>query len=134
MEVNVGDRLVIVPDKLIQNYCQKLEISQQEAIEMYLDDEGYTENEIQVALDNKAKKSGVAKKMVQASSEKAKGKRGVKERKPDPAKEHIISELAIFLKEFATDVQVVNIGKIITFSLGIDKYKLDLSRTREKKK
>ena len=54
-------------------------------------------------------------------------------RKDDPTKEGIIAALAAFLPNVnATDIQVVNIGKLITFKVGEDTYKLDLVRQRKK--
>lgn len=45
----------------------------------------------------------------------------------------IISKIAELLPEFAENVNIVNSGKLIEFSIGEDDFKLDLTKTRKKK-
>ena len=47
---------VNIPDKEIEKNMKLLEISKEDAIEMWLEDEGYLDNEEQNELDEKAKK------------------------------------------------------------------------------
>ena len=47
---------VNIPDKEIEKNMKLLEISKDEAVEMWLEDEGYLDNEEQNELDEKAKK------------------------------------------------------------------------------
>ena len=102
---------------------------------MYLEDEGYIENEEQVALDKKAKDSRITATIHQARVEN--GKKNQKERvkKADPTKEGIIAEIAETLRSMgATEVEIINKGKLITFHMGEDTYKVDLIRQRPPKK
>jgi hypothetical protein len=48
-------KVVNIPDKEIEKNMKLLEISQEEAVEMWLEDEGYLDNEEQIELDTKAK-------------------------------------------------------------------------------
>ena len=54
-------------------------------------------------------------------------------KKDNPTKEMIISKIAELLPEFAENVNIVNSGKLIEFSIGEDDFKLDLTKTRKKK-
>ena len=44
-----------IPDEDIKNYMKTLDLTEEEAIETWLDDEGYTENEEVEVLTQKAK-------------------------------------------------------------------------------
>ena len=46
-----------IPDADIKNYMKTLDLTEEEAIEMYLDDEGYTENDEVEELTKKAKEN-----------------------------------------------------------------------------
>lgn len=128
----LGNRRINIPDSEIQKSMQKLEISREDAIQMYLEDEGFLENEEQVALTQKAENSGVAKEMRRCKSIRKTEKK--RERKPDPTKEEIISNLAKFLQsQGVADVQIPNVGKLITFSLNGENFTLNLVRNRKKK-
>ena len=45
----------------------------------------------------------------------------------------IIAEIAKILPNFAENVKIENAGKLITFSMGGDNFKIDLIRQRAKK-
>lgn len=113
----------------VDNLQKQLKISEFEAVEMWLEDNGYLENEEQEQLDTQAKASGV--KVL--AKEKTERKKVVRERKPNPTKEMIISKVAEMLNSFATDVKVENIGKIITFKVENKDFKIDLTEKRVKK-
>lgn len=57
MKHNFYGRTIIIPDNEIDNYVEKLDLSINDAIELWLEDNGYQENAEQIALDNVA--SGV---------------------------------------------------------------------------
>ena len=67
--------------------------------------------------------------------EKEPTKKTQKERvkKENPTKEMIIQEIAKILPNFATDVNIENAGKIITFTVGNDNFKIDLTQKRKPK-
>lgn len=106
-------------------------ISREEAIQLYLEDNDYEENEEVEELTKKAKDNKIT-----ATIHQAKGKEGKKrevKRKEDPDKEWLISQLADTLGKLGLDYQVTNIGKIIEFSYNDQKYKIDLIRQRKGK-
>ena len=44
----VNGKSVNIPDKEIESYMRSLDLTKEQAIEMWLDDEGYTDNEEQL--------------------------------------------------------------------------------------
>lgn len=139
MNYNFNGKNIRIPDAEIEKNMRILKISKDEAIQMYLEDEGYIENEAVEKLTKKAKENGTAK--VKAKSDKVR-KPVKRERKPDKEKELIIDILANSLIEKSEEkvididinsVKVTNNAKIIEFSIGENHYKLDLIKKRPKK-
>jgi hypothetical protein len=124
-----------IPDSEIERNMKILKISKDEAIQMYLEDEGILINEEQNALDQKAKDSKITATIHQARADykpKTQRERVVKE---DKVKEEIIKAIADLLPSLnAVEVKIENVGKLITFKLGEDKFKIDLVRQRPPKK
>ena len=109
-----------------------LGVDEDEAITIWLEDEGYLDNEEQNDLDKKAKASKITATIHQARADGTKKRAAV--RKEDATKEGIIKTLAETLEGIATNVKIENVGKLITFTLGEDNFKLDLIRQRKPKK
>lgn len=120
---------VKVAKKWVDTACQKLDIDVDSALEMWLEDNDYLENQEQNELDKKAKEN----KIKLGATEKTERKKVIRERKPNIIKENIIKNLESCVKSFATDVKVENVGKIITFSYENKQFKLDLTEKRVKK-
>ena len=120
---------VKVAKKWVDTACQKLDIDVDSALEMWLEDNDYLENEEQNELDQKAKEN----KIKLGATEKTERKKVIRERKPNIVKENIIKNLESCVKSFATDVKVENVGKIITFSYENKQFKIDLTEKRVKK-
>lgn len=127
-------RNIKIPDSEINKFMANHGISKDEAVQMWLEDEGYLENEEQEALCKKAKENRITATIHEASAKDPK-KKSQRERvkKEDPTKEMIIAEIAKMLPQFAENVKIENAGKLITFSIGADNFKIDLIRTRNKK-
>lgn len=126
---------VKIPDSEIANNMKVLELTKEEAIQMWLEDEGYEENEEQEQLTQKAKENKITATIHDAQSDTAQKKGRKKgERKEDPDKEMIISELSGFLGNLVENVQVLNVGKLISFSFNGENYELDLKKKRKPKK
>lgn len=125
-------KVVDIPDDDLETLVEKLDLTWYEAIDLWLTDNGYATNEEQEELDKKAKASKITATIHEAKADKPKTARKV-ERKEDSTKETIIAELAEKLKELASEVKVENVGKLITFKIGDDAFKLDLTRTRKPK-
>lgn len=130
MIYELNGKNIRIPDEEIKKNMQILEISQDEAIQMYLEDEGYLENEVVEKLTKKAKENGTTK--IKAKSDKVR-KPVKRERKPDEEKEKIIEILQNALKNAGIAAEITNKSKIIEFSIENNHYKLDLIKKRPKK-
>lgn len=123
---------VNIPDDEIDTLVDKLDLSIAEACELWLEDNALQVNEEQEELDKKAKASRITATIHEAKATKERKERKVV-RKEDTTKENIIKALAERLEELATEVKIENVGKLITFKLGDDSFKLDLIRQRKPK-
>lgn len=134
MIVKVKNKEVKIPDEEIKNLMDKLELIEQEAIQTWLEDEGYEVNEEVERLTAKAKANGTARVNARANVE---NKKTTRERKANPVKEEIIQILANALKNSQNlpinAIKIENIGKIITFKVENREFKLDLIEKRQKK-
>lgn len=125
-----NEQTIKIPDDFIARSCKAYGISKREAIDMYLSDEGYIENETVTELTAKAKGN-----TVRVNS----GERKKRERKPDIVKRELIQELSDTLNnEHAANgkiknVRITNVERVISFEIGDDTYELTLSRKRKPK-
>lgn len=135
MIYELNGKKIKIPDSEIEKSMKVLDLSRNEAIEMWLEDEGYLENDEQEELTKKAKDNKITATIHDAQSDSAKKKGRKKgERKPDPDKEFLIEKLNKFLSDIVDNVQVVNVGKLISFAYNGSKYEIDLKRKRERTK
>ena len=132
MEIKVNNKVVKIPQKEIDNLMKTLELTEQEAIETWLDDNDYTTNKQVEELTKKAKANGTTKIGARVNVENKKVER---ERKANPTKALIIEELTEKLKQIdgISQLKVENKEKLITFSLNGNDYKLHLVQKRAKK-
>lgn len=132
MEIKVNNKVVKIPQKEIDNLMKTLELTEQEAIETWLDDNDYTTNKQVEELTKKAKANGTTKIGARINVENKKVER---ERKENPTKALIIDQLWQKLAEIEhiSNLKVENKEKLITFSLNGNDYKLDLVQKRAKK-
>lgn len=134
MVYNLNGKNIKIPDEEIRKNMEILDLSEEEAIQLYLEDEEYLENEEVAELTKKAKDSGIMSTIHGAKAEKPKVK-VERERKENPTKERIIAEIGKFLCQLdgISGVNIANIGKIIEFECENKHFKLDLIQKREKK-
>lgn len=134
MKYNLNGKNINIPDVDIERSMKSLELTKEEAIQMWLEDEGYLENEEQEELERKAKENRITATIHQATTKDPR-KKTQKERvrKENPTKEMVIREIAALLPKFAEDVEVLNVGKLISFRIGEEKYEIDLKQKRKPK-
>lgn len=133
MKYEFNGKTLNIPDDEIERSMKVLKLSKEEAIEMWLDDEGYTENEEVEEMTHKAK----VNKTVQHEAKAENKPRKKTERKPkeDPEKSDIIVKLAQFFEDYGAElVEITNKTKVVEFNLGGNHYKVDLIRQRPPKK
>lgn len=127
-------KVVQVPNKEVASLQAQLKISRSEAVELWLFDHDYVDNEEEQALTAKAKENRITATIHEARAEvkqKTQRERVVKE---DKVKEAIIQAVADMLPSLnAENVVVEKKGKLITFTVGEDKFKFDLIRQRPPK-
>lgn len=135
MNYNFNGKNVRIPDAELEKSMKILSLTKDEAIQLWLEDNDYVENEVVEELTQKAKEN----KSVQHDAKGSKPRKAVKrERKPDEEKENLIQFLAENLCKMpgidAETVKITNKSKIIEFNIGENHYKLDLIRQRPPKK
>jgi len=130
MNYNLNGKTIRIPDAEIDKSMKLLKISHDEAVQMWLEDEGYLENEVVEELTAKAKEN-----KINHEAKADKPRKSVKrERKPDEEKENLIKILADCLESNDFEVKITNKSKIIEFNVGGNHYKLDLIKQRPPKK
>ena len=132
MKYNFNGKDINIPDNEIKVLIKTLELTEQEAIKTWLDDNDYTTNEQVEELTKKAKVNGTTKICARINVENKKVER---ERKANPTKALIIDQLWQKLAEIEhiSNLKIENKEKLITFSLNGNDYKLDLVQKRAKK-
>lgn len=124
-------KVVQVPDEEIYKNMRLLNLTRQEAVDMWLSDNDYIECPEADELTAKAKENKVSHNARAESKPKTQRERVVKE---DKVKEDIIQAVAELLPTLnATNVVIEKKGKLITFEVGADKFKFDLIRQRPPK-
>lgn len=117
-------RTVNIPDDDIKRAKSAYGLSNKEAIDMWLVDEGYLTDPTVEELNAKAKANGVG----------GGAKKRTVRRKEDPIKREIIASLYDYIQDNFKgfdNVIVRNPERIISFSLGNDTYELTLSKKRK---
>ena len=122
-----------IPDKEIEHYMKSLELTREDAIDLWLEDNDYQENEEQNELDEKAKKV----KIDHGAS--AIDKTQTKEKKPrvvkiSDEKQKLFDEIYHNLVEiYGGKVEIVKENKLLTVEINGKTFKLDLIEQRPKK-
>lgn len=119
-------------EKQILQYMASLEISREEAEQLYEDDlEDYI-GEDGEEMTEKAKK--VMRTIHQAESgDGRKGKKVERVRKENPTKREIISEIQNLLMELYGNAEITNPEKYISFQIGSDEFEINLIQKRKPK-
>ena len=132
MKYIVGKKEINVPEDEIEKLMDSLDISKDEAVQTWLFDNDYIENEEEAKLTKKAKDNRIMATIHEAKSDKPRAKRVV-EKKEDIVKEDIIKRTAEMLAAIAENVKITNVSKILEFDLNGDHFKFDLVRQRKTK-
>jgi len=127
MRYNFNGKEINIPDAEIANSVKLLGISQQEAIEMWLDDNDYTTNEEVETLTEKAKE---VKRYEKSDKPRTKTE---KTRKVDSEKKTLLDTLMDAIRPRANITTVKNEAEF-SFTLGANKYTVKLVKHRPPKK
>lgn len=132
MKYQLGNKTINIPDAEIQNFMKSLDLSKEDAIQMWLEDNDYEVNEEQAELDAKAKKV----KIDHGASAVNKTK---KEKKPRPKvasdeKKELFDEIFSNLQDvYKQNAQIVKENKLITVKIGEKVFKVDIIEQRASK-
>lgn len=130
MVYNFNGKSLNIPDEVIAKAMKNLELTQDEAIQMWLEDEGHLDNEEQLELCQKAKDNKITATIHQANKVK-------KEPKPKVAsaeKVQIFNKMLNFLTNEFENVAVLNENKLIQVEIDGKTFKIDLIEQRKPKK
>ena len=130
-----------MPDeKWIQSTMKTLDLTREEALEMWCDDHDIDMGKAK-EFDLDPEKQKVVKQMTKAGGKARATESKPRERKPNEEKREIIKYLAYSLGEcdkfsenFAESVETVNVEREITFKIGENAYSLTLTLHRKPKK
>jgi len=127
MKYNFNGKEINIPDAEIEKNMKILDISKEEAIEMWLDDNDYTENEEVEELTAKAKS---VKRYEKADKPRKERKA---ERKVDEEKKHLINILVTSLNGEVSNISVKNEAEF-SFICNENSYTVKLVKHRPPKK
>ena len=128
-------KIITIPDKEIEKAMQVLELTHDEAIQMWLEDNDYEVNEEQAELDNKAKQV----KIQHGASAVDKERKTPKERvvKVSDEKKELFDTILQGLGEFSTipkeNITILKDNKLISIRIGEKTFKIDLIEQRPPK-
>lgn len=131
MRYDFNGKSVVIPDSEIDKLVSSLEISIDEAIDLWLCDNGYDEDEEQVELDEKASKVRIDKDV--APKKSAKPRKPV-EKKVSDEKKALFSEILSDLTTiYGENVKVLNENKLISVEINGIQFKIDVIQVRKPK-
>lgn len=123
---------VNIPKSEIEKLMSSLELSEKDAINLWLCDNNLEEDEEQTELDEKASKVRIDKDIIQ---KKPKKERKKPEKKVSDAKKELFNEILSDLEDvYKENVEVLNENKLISVRIGEKLFKIDVIETRPPKK
>ena len=132
MRYDFNGKMIVIPDNEIDKLIKNLEITKDEAIEVWLCDNGFDEDEEQENLDKTAKKVHIDKDIVQKSVKKERKK---PEKKVSDEKKVLFNQIFDNLKQiYGENVEILNENKLISVKIAEKTFKIDLIEQRPSKK
>lgn len=124
---------VNIPDAEIEKNMKLLEISKEDAIEMWLEDEGYLDNEEQNELDEKAKKVKINHGA--SAIDKTQKEKKPRQKVASDEKQALFTEILNTLTGvYGENVKIEKENKLILVKVGEKCFKVDLIEQRTPKK
>ena len=124
-------------EKWIKSTMKALDLTREEAIEMWMDDHDIDQGKAK-DFDLDPEKQKVVKEMTKAGGKARAKETKPRERKPNNEKRTIIQDLSDFLvnncQNYINSVEIANIEREITFKIGENDYSLTLTCHRKPKK
>ena len=124
-------------EKWIKSTMKALDLTREEAIEMWMDDHDIDQGKAK-DFDLDPEKQKIVKEMTKAGGKARAKETKPRERKPNDEKRTIIQDLNGFLvnncQNYINSVEIANIEREITFKIGENDYSLTLTCHRKPKK
>lgn len=133
MRYNFNGKSLNIPDAELEKSMKMLGLSKEEAIEMWLEDEGFLDNEEQNELCSKAKENKITATIHAASGEKKKQSKP-KTVKVSDEKVKLFNEILENLENTYDFIEVLKENKLIQVKTGDKIFKVDLIEQRKPKK
>ena len=134
MKYEFNGKMLNIPDEEINKAMKNLDLSQEEAIEMWLEDEGYIDNPEQLELCKIAKENKITATIHKASGEREKKATKPRTVKISDEKQGLFKEILENLKENHENVEILKENKLIQVKIGEKVFKIDLIEQRKPKK
>ncbi len=129
----LGKRKIRIPDEDINKYMKNHGLTQDEAIQVWLEDEGYLENEEQEILETKAKENRITATIHEAG-DKVKRKRSTPRTvKVSDEKQQLFNEITETLEVSGLEFEILKENKLIQVKIGEKVFKIDVIEQRTKK-
>ena len=135
MKYKFQNKTFIIPDECIKASMDNLGLSQDEAIQLWLEDHDLVVNEQQTELIAAASSVKISD-IVQAQGDSPRvGCKKLRTPKEDAAKANLFNALKNFIAtvEGAGNIEVLTENKLFSFTIGNDVFKVDLIRQRKPK-
>lgn len=129
MKYAFNGKTINIPDDEINRNIKGLKITKEEAIQVWLEDNEYLENEEQTALVEKSKSVKIRHEARSIDPSKPRKPRTTK---ISDEKHQLFADLLNFLQENYENVSILNENKLISIKIGEKNFKLDLIEQRKK--
>lgn len=134
MRYNFNGKMINIPDDEIAKAMKNLDLTKEQAIEMWLEDEGYLDNAEQLALCQVAKDNRITQ-VIHGTHEKPRKKsEKPKTVKISPEKLLLFIQIQEKLEENYENVEILKENKLISVETNGKILKIDLIEQRKAKK
>lgn len=134
VDVKGKQKTINIPDATIKEYEKCFELSTEDAIKMYLEEEGYLDNAELDELEEKAEKNKVSVRGEAKSKTERKKTSKPKVVKVSDTKKELFSKISQFLIDtFGENAEILKENKLIQVKIGEDMFKIDIIQQRKPK-
>ena len=133
MKYNFNGKMINIPDSEIEKSMKILDLTKEQAIEMWLEDEGYLDNEEQLELTQKAKENKITATIHSARDVSKPKANKPKIVKVSEEKQTIFADILENLQKNYENVEIVKQNKLIQVKLNGKTFKIDLIEQRPPK-
>lgn len=133
MRYNFNGKMLNIPDKELEKSMKILGMSKEEAIEMWLEDEGYLDNEEQLELTKKAKENKITSTIHEARQADKPKTGKPKTVKVSDEKQALFADILKNLQKNYENVEILKENKLIQVKMNGKTFKIDLIEQRPPK-